>query len=218
MKRCSKCQCEKSPEDFPKNKLTKDGRGSWCRDCCAAYSDAYSKTAAGRVALARAVKRQQAAGYYRFGRGAIPILKQGASARGIAFSLTAESLETWWRQAPDACSYCGITTEEYRRLREFVVSYDGTDYEILKFRRIFRSSKHAAINWLTLDRADNGRGYELDNLVKCCWFCNSIKGSLLTSLDMKVIATNVIQRLQERIAVANENARPRAAVQPGRAR
>jgi hypothetical protein len=201
MKRCSKCQCEKPPEDFPKNKLTKDGRGSWCRVCCAAYF----KTAKGKAALACAVKRQQAAGYYRFGKGAIPILKQGAKARGIAFSLTAESLEAWWRQVPDACSYCGITTEGYKSLRDFVVSYDGTDYEILKFRRVFKSSKHAAINWLTLDRTDNSRGYELDNLVKCCWFCNSIKGSLLTPLDMKMIAKNLIQRLQQRIAVANED-------------
>jgi hypothetical protein len=151
------------------------------------------------------VKRQQAAGYYRFGPGAIPILEQGAKARGIACTLTAESLETWWHQAPDACSYCGITTGQFKCLRDFVLSYDGTDYEILKFRRIFRSSKHSAINWLTLDRTDNSRGYELDNIVKCCWFCNSIKGSLLTPLDMRLIARNVIQRLQERIAVANEN-------------
>lgn len=199
MKRCSKCRCEKPPEDFPKNKLTQDGRGSWCRACCATYS----KTPRGKAALARGIKRQQDAGYYRFGKGAIPILKQGAEARGIAFSLSAEALETWWHQAPDACSYCGITTDDYKRLRDFVVSYDGTDYEILKFRRIFRSSKHAAINWLTLDRVDNSRGYELNNLVKCCWFCNSIKGSLLSALDMRVIAKNVIQRLQERIAGAS---------------
>jgi hypothetical protein len=211
MKRCSKCQCEKPLEDFPKNKATKDGLGSWCRACVAAYyktgrgkeaQTRYFKTARGKAALARGVKRQQAAGYYRFGRGAIPILQQGAKVRGIAFSVTAESLEAWWQQIPDTCSYCGITIEEFKRLRDFVVSYDGRDYEILKFKRIFKSAKHRAINWLTLDRVDNSRGYELDNLVKCCWFCNSIKGSLLTQSDMRAIAGNVIQRLQGRIAAA----------------
>jgi hypothetical protein len=219
MKRCSKCQCEKPLEDFPRNKATKDGRGSWCRACAAAYyktgrgkvvlkeaQTRYFKSAKGKAALARAVKSQQAAGYYRFGRGAIPILQQGARARGIAFSLTAESLEAWWQQIPDRCSYCGITIDEFKRLRDLVVSYDGTDYEILKFKRIFKSAKHRAINWLTLDRADNGRGYELGNLVKCCWFCNSTKGSLLTESDMRAIAKNVIQRLQGRIASASESA------------
>jgi hypothetical protein len=166
MKRCSKCKCEKPLEDFPANTLTRDGRGSWCKNCCAAYY----KTTRGRDAVLRAVKRQQDAGYYRFGRGAIPILKQGAEARGIPFSLTAESLESWWHEVPDACSYCGITTEEYKRLRDRIVAYAGTDHDILKFKRVFRSPKHAAINWLTLDRVDNSQGYTLDNLVKCCWF------------------------------------------------
>jgi hypothetical protein len=219
MKRCSKCQCEKPLEDFPTNKATKDGRGSWCRACVTAYyktgrgkvvlkeaQTRYFKSAKGKAALARAIKKQQAAGYYRFGRGAMSILQQGARARGIAFSLTAESLEAWWQQIPDECSYCGITIGEFKRLRDFVVSYDGTDYEILKFKRIFKSAKHRAMNWLTLDRADNSRGYELDNLVKCCWFCNSTKGSLLTESDMKAIAKNVIQRLQGRIASASESA------------
>jgi len=191
------------------NKGTRDGRGSWCRACAGAYYKTtegkeiqarYFSSARGKAALAQAVKSQQMAGYYRFGRGAISILQQGARGRGITFTLTAESLEAWWHQVPNACSYCGITTEEFKRLRDFVVSYDGTDYEILKFKRIFKSTKHRVINWLTLDRADNSRGYELDNLVKCCWFCNSIKGSLLTSSDMKAVAENVIQRLQGRIA------------------
>ena len=218
MKRCTKCQREKPLEDFPKNKATKDGRGSWCRACTADYYKTdtgkiavreaqarYFKTAKGKAALARAVKSQQAAGYYRFGRGAVAILRQGAEARGLAFSLTAESLEAWWQQTADTCSYCGITTEEFKRLRDFVVSYRATDYEILKFKRIFKSPKHRTINWLTLDRADNSRGYELDNLVKCCWFCNSTKGSLLTQSDMEAIAKNVIQRLQGRVAAASES-------------
>ena len=212
MKRCSRCQVETPLEDFPTNKATKDGRGSWCKACVVAYQ----RTAGGKQALARAVKRQQEAGYYRFGKGAIAILRQGAEARGLPFTLSAESLERWWHQTPDRCSYCSITTEEFRRLRDCVIEYEGPDYEIQKFKRIFRSPKHRAINWLTLDRVDNSRGYELDNLTKCCWFCNSIKGSLLSQVDMLAIAKGLVQRLRGRVAEAEESNRPQGKSGPYR--
>ena len=208
MKRCTKCGFEKPLEDFPGNKLTRDGKGSWCKQCVSANTTAYLRTARGKqiqkdyyksdrgkAALARGMKKLQAAGYFRFGRGAIPILRQGALARGLAFTFTPELLESWWRETPDKCAYCGITTAEFVRLRDFVLRYTGSNYEISKFKRVFRSPKHAAISWLTLDRTDNGRGYEPDNLVKCCWFCNSIKGSLLTHADMLLVASSVIGRL-----------------------
>ena len=53
---------------------------------------------------------------------------------------------------------------------------------------------------------DNARGYEQDNLVKSCWFCNSIKGSLLTHADMHLIAGPVIARLSALVKAADENA------------
>jgi hypothetical protein len=218
MKRCTKCQLEKSLDNFPRSKLTRDGRGSWCKACVSANTAAYLKTdrgkqvqqayfksEKGKESLARAIKKQQAAGYYRFGKGAIPILRQGALARGLSFALTADSLETWWHETPDRCAYCGIITTEFIRLRDYVKSYTGTNYEISKFKRVFRSSKHAAISWLTLDRVDNARGYELDNLVKCCWFCNCIKGSLLTHADMLLIGNPIIQRLTNHINQTNKN-------------
>jgi hypothetical protein len=208
MKRCTKCGFEKPLDDFPANKLTRDGRGSWCKQCVSANTAAYLKTDRGKriqkdyyrsdkgkAALARGMKKQQAAGYFRFGKGAIHILRQGALARGLTFTLTPELLENWWRETPDRCAYCGITTAQFIWLRDFVHSYNGSDYEISKFKRVFKSPKHVAIRWLTLDRMDNARGYELDNLVKSCWFCNSIKGSLLSHSDTLLIASPVIKRL-----------------------
>lgn len=192
MKRCTTCGLEKPLEEFPSNKLTRDKRGSWCKACTATYY----KTGKGKAG----VDRLKESGYFRYGKGAISTLSQGAEKRGLPFTLTAESLESWWHDTPDRCAYCGIDTTEFIRLRDAVVSYDGNDYEIVKFKRIFKSPKHATIGWLTIDRVDNGRGYTTDNIVKCCWFCNALKGSLLMHEDMAGIAQMVITRLQTRIA------------------
>ncbi|MFZ0912507.1 MAG: hypothetical protein WBQ76_16815 [Candidatus Korobacteraceae bacterium] len=167
----------------------------------------YFETSRGKGALKRGLEKQQDKGYYRFGRGAISILRQGALRRGLTFALTPESLDNWWREVPDICAYCGITTAEFIRLRDYVNAYAGSDYEITKFRRVFKSSKQAAIRWLTLDRADNARGYELDNLVKCCWFCNYVKGSLLTHADMLLVGKSIVERLSVRIAEAESQTR-----------
>src|ERR1039458_3522258 len=140
MKRCTKCNETKEESLFPRNKRSSDGFGSWCRSCVALNSAAYFKTERGREALRKAqtryfssekgkatlkrgIKKQVDAGYYRFGKGAIPILRQGAKARGISFALTAETLEAWWRSVPDSCVYCGISIEEYRKLRDLILGY-----------------------------------------------------------------------------------------------
>jgi hypothetical protein len=198
-KRCTKCDTEKSLDDFPGSKSTRDKKGSWCKSCVNQNTKAYFKTRKGKETLQRNLQRMQEDGYYRFGKGAIPILRQGALKRGLSFTLTAEELEKWWTQTPDACSYCEIGTASYLRLRDFVLHYAGTDFEVLKFRRIFKSPKHARIGWMTIDRIDNGKGYHLDNILKCCWFCNAIKGSLLTDFDMRLIAKRLINRLLERM-------------------
>jgi hypothetical protein len=38
-----------------------------------------------------------------------------------------------------------------------------------------------------LDRKDNTRGYELDNVVPCCYDCNTMKGKFLTYEEMHLI-------------------------------
>lgn len=43
-----------------------------------------------------------------------------------------------------------------------------------------------------LDRIDSNKGYEKGNVVSCCEFCNSTKGYLITSEEMKKIADLLI--------------------------
>jgi len=39
MKTCSKCSLSYSLDEFPNNKKTKDGKGSWCKSCCKLYNN-----------------------------------------------------------------------------------------------------------------------------------------------------------------------------------
>jgi hypothetical protein len=48
-------------------------------------------------------------------------------------------------------------------------------------------------NNLTIDRKDNKKGYEIDNMVFCCLLCNTIKGDTFTELEMKQIANLFIK-------------------------
>lgn len=194
-KTCIKCKVEKPVGEFPKNVRIPGGYHYYCKTCMNAYIKAYQQTGKGEESVRRAAEKQRTTGYFRFGKGAIHILKQGAIKRGIPFLISADELGTWWKSVPDTCAYCGISIDQYRHLRDRILKYTGTNYDILKFRRLFRSPKHAAINWMTIDRKDNSRGYELTNMLKACWICNGIKGSLLTWEDVTLIAYGIIQKL-----------------------
>jgi len=195
-KQCARCGEWKAATEFHKNSRTRDGLHSYCKECNARYGGEYQKTSQGRLAHYRAIKKKADQGYYRYGKGGLAILRQGAVKRGIPFALTAEDLEKWWTCTPDICEYCGSTLGEYIALRDFVLSYEGGAWEILRFKRFFRSPKHAAIRWMTIDRKANFEGYTLCNLAKACCFCNSLKNDFFTEEEMKTIGAHVIRRLK----------------------
>ena len=157
------------------------------------------KTDKGKASLKKAISRATDKGYYRYGKGAIPILRQGAMKRGIAFDLTAQSLEEWWRTTPDRCFYCGMTIEEYLELKDIIINYSGNNFEISKFKRFYRSPKHQAIRWMTIDRKENDIGYSVDNIVKCCWICNSLKNDFFNAEQMKQLSPQIISKLRREI-------------------
>lgn len=199
MKICARCHKQKPLSEFHKNSRSKDGLHSYCKDCNKAKAAQYLKTDKGEAALKKAIAKKTAEGYYRYGRGAIPILKQGAKKRGITFNLTAESLENWWRSVPDICYYCGSGLDDYIKIRDFIISYNGINPEIAKFKRFYRSPKHKKIRWMTIEREDNYKGYEVSNIVKSCWICNSIKSDFFSAEDMKKIAPRIINNLIKEI-------------------
>jgi len=196
---CAKCGGAKPLSEFHKNSRSKDGLHSYCKICNKKKAAAYLKTDKGKAALHRAVAKAADRGYYRYGKGAIPILKQGAKRRGISFNVTAETLNQWWHSQLDSCYYCGIKLEEYLEIRDFIIAYDGNNFEITKFKRFYRSPKHRSIRWMTIDRVHNQEGYKPENMVKSCWICNNLKSDFFDGEQMRTIAPQIISKLKREI-------------------
>ena len=75
-------------------------------------------------------------------------LKSRSQEKGWAFNLTADEFKKWQDEQPNTCYYCGREFQEKRGV----------------FSR-------------TIDRKDNNRGYEIDNIVSACASCNSSKST-----------------------------------------
>ena len=156
----------------------------------------YSQSDRGKEKLRMANERLRQAGYYKFGKGKISLLRSFGKRRGLGVDLTAEQLEKWWKLTADACNYCGQSAAEYRMTRDRLLCYGGTDRQILLFRDLFKRNKPASTNELTLDRVDNRKGYVTSNLAKACWLCNYIKGAFLTDSEMKQIGVRLRKELE----------------------
>ena len=196
---CVRCAVVKSDTEFHKNSSNKDGLHSYCKTCNKEKAAAHLKTDKGKVAAKKAIRKAQNQGYYRYGNGAISILRQGATKRGIFLNLTAESLKTWWESMPDVCLYCGISLDDYLKIRDFIIAYEGSNFEVNKFKRFYRNPKHQAIRWMTIDRIHNEEGYKVENIAKACWICNSLKSDFFDSYQIKSIAPKMIEKLKSEI-------------------
>ncbi len=197
LKLCKCCGEYKDVSEFGKNSRNADGLHSYCKQCNAMKAKEYNKTEKGKLNVKRAQQHQMESGYFKYGKGAIKNMSLSAANRGKEFSLTEEDLKNWWLETPDLCEYCSITIEEYRRLRDFVISYIGENWEINRFKRFFNLNNHAKIDDMTIDRVDNSKGYQLDNIVKSCWFCNSLKSDFYTGKEMKTIGKILLESLRK---------------------
>ena len=195
-KTCRACGTDKPVSEFPTNNRNRDGLHSYCKVCQQAKTKEYYQTPAGKESMRRGAAKLQEAGYYKTGKGAIAKFQISAEAKGLICTLTQAELEIWWQTTPNNCHYCGSTIEEYRSLRDHILTYTGLDYEVLKFGRFFRSPKHQAIKDMTIDRRDNSQGYKLGNIVKACWICNSLKNDFWTEAQMQMVAPQIMRDLR----------------------
>lgn len=194
-KKCACCGIEKDVSEFHKNSRNKDGLHSYCKQCNAIKAKKFNATLKGKENVIKAQKKQFESGYFKYGKGAINNMSRSAEHRGVSFNLTEDLLKDWWIANENICFYCGFNITTYRVLRDYVIHYEGNDWEINRFKRFFMLDINAKINDMTIDRKDNSIGYEISNIVKSCWICNSLKSDFFTEAEMKVVGKTIVEHL-----------------------
>lgn len=90
--------------------------------------------------------------------------------RKIKFDMTKEEFITWYKKQERKCVYC-----------------DRTEKEVVKDR-------NGRFTRLSIDRKDNNKGYEIDNIVLCCLSCNATKSDFFTYDEMLKIGKIIKDR------------------------
>lgn len=100
------------------------------------------------------------------------VLSRNARKRNLDY-LNQKDFLNWYGLQLKKCVYCGILEEQ---LRFISVSF-----------------KNKEIKRLTIDRKDNNVGYLTDNMVLCCFRCNSTKSDFFTFDEMLNIGKKFIR-------------------------
>jgi 5-methylcytosine-specific restriction endonuclease McrA len=100
-------------------------------------------------------------------------LKTKTTGGGVGF--TRDEFVAWKRASGERrrCTYCGIDSDHLYALN-ILNPRNKNRYEVIG-----------------VDRIDNGKPYELDNLVPYCPLCNQIKSQLLTFTEMQTLGTHL---------------------------
>jgi hypothetical protein len=90
-------------------------------------------------------------------------------------SITKEEFIEWYKTTPDSCAYCGSQLGEVGQfLSKIKVRIKRVSFDI--------------------DRKDNNKGYEIDNIVKSCVVCNFHKADFFSYEDFKKISLKFIKK------------------------
>lgn len=100
-------------------------------------------------------------------------IKHRAKTNKIDFLLTLQEFCEWFDNTEKVCCYCGVSEEHLNKLGR-------------------------KKSMLTVDRKNNTRGYEQNNICLACFRCNNMKSNFFTEAEWKEIADKYIKpRLEE---------------------
>lgn len=135
VKICIRCEKEKEVEDFYKHLKTKDGRNSWCKECCKSYAYNYDKLRPDRwkdwcnknqekQKLARKRWRKNNKERVRLEKRKSEA-KRNALKRLCKEHFTINDVLELLELQGNKCYYCGVSLKEYQIEHKIPISRGG---------------------------------------------------------------------------------------------
>jgi 5-methylcytosine-specific restriction endonuclease McrA len=176
---CSKCKIEKPIIEFFKAKLQKSGLTCRCKNCIKEYQKIqhkkyYQEHKEERKAYGRT--------HNLLPKRIFVAIINNSKPRNITINLTENEFINWYTSQEQKCYYCGRTLEEIKN-------------------DIKENIRHK--NRMSVDRKDNNKGYELNNIVLACMRCNTIKSSYFTEKEMLKIGKLIYCAIDDKQAEEN---------------
>lgn len=143
VKRCTNCGTEKPVKEFGKTKRSRDGRQSWCNECCRPIKKAW-----------RERNKQKGADYQRRYLLENPMMNLYKTMQNTAkrrrkqiCHVTRLDLEKIWEDQKGICYWSGMPMEKV-------------------------AGKWKNPMAVSVDRLDTSKEYTVDNIVLCCSWAN----------------------------------------------
>jgi hypothetical protein len=155
-------------EKFDRDITHKDNLQSRCKFCRKVWREKNKHELKKRAQIYYHTHQEKIKSSYYSPAGIYSALKARAKQRKLIFSIEKIMFINWYNLQEQKCYYCGRTLEEINK------------------------NKFGRSNQLTIDRKDNNKGYELNNIVLACMRCNYIKSDYFTEQEMVQIG-NIIK-------------------------
>ena len=181
---CNKCKKYKTKDNFFKNgrkfknpRNNRDGLATICKECIYKASnknreknrEKYNEYSRNWSLKNKEKRSNIRKKYCKSPKGIYNTLKKRSN-----LIISQKDFLEWYNKQKKICYYCGID------------------------EKIAKKSSHPLNVRLNIDRKDNERGYEIDNICLSCGWCNRIKTNLLTEDEMKYIGKKFIYKKYKR--------------------
>ena len=169
---CGRCQAEKQISEFKERLSCPDGRDYLCFPCRKSKDNEYHKTPSGQAAARRAQLK-----YNKTEKGIISGKKKSFKARRGNGRYNYAKYKALYR------GYIwGIPKEVYAALISLPCEYCGVTLPT---------------SGICLDRIENSKGYEEENVLPCCPICNYARRNQFTVEEMKTFIGPAIRKVRE---------------------
>ena len=108
------------------------------------------------------------------GSGIYSLFSRNARQRGIEVTISREVFMRWYEKQVQICEYCGLTINQIKALPDWYVRRSGAKR-------------------FSIDRKDNNKGYNEENIVLSCYMCNTIKNSFIGHAEMEKIGKIILK-------------------------